>query len=242
MIVNRTFADRMFPNQDPLGKRVRSWRDENLLREIVGVVADVRYFGAGDDIRPLVYVPHGQNAWSTMSIMVRTDRDATNMIAGVRRYVASLDPTLAVANVSTMNQAHSASVARPRFNALVLASFAALALLLASLGIYGVLAYGVAQRAREIGVRMALGARAHDVSRLVLREAAWLVGLGVLLGLVGAYLGARAIGGLLYEIDERDPFTFAVVVGVLALVALVASYLPMRRATRVAPNVALQSE
>jgi putative ABC transport system permease protein len=242
MIVNKTFADRMFPDQNPLGKRVRSWRDENLLREIVGVVSDVRYFGVGDKIRPLVYVPHGQNTWSTMSIMVRSDRGAANMMASIRRYVASLDPALAVADVSTMNQAHSASMARPRFNALLLAGFAALALLLASLGIYGVLAYGVAQRAREIGVRMALGARARDVIRLVLGEAAWLVGLGVLLGLAGAYLGTRALQELLYEIDARDPITFAVVVGVLVLVAVAASYLPMRRATRVAPNVALQGE
>jgi putative ABC transport system permease protein len=242
MIVNQAFIDQMFPGENALGKRVRSWRDENLLREIVGIVPNVRYFAADDEIRPLVYVPHGQNMWSGMSIAIRVSGAPATFGPLIRKEVAALDPNIAVANLSTMSETHRKSIARPRFSAFLLGVFASLALLLATIGIYGVLSYGVSQRTREFGVRMALGARAVDVITLVLREALLLVGIGVVLGLIGALAGARALSTLLFEMDARDPLTFVGVAGLLATIALGASYLPARRATAVAPVTAIRQE
>ncbi|MEX2283912.1 MAG: ABC transporter permease [Gemmatimonadota bacterium] len=242
MIVNQEFAEKMFPGENPLGKRVRSWRDENLLREIVGVVPNVRYFAAGDEIRPLVYVPHGQNTWSSMSLIVRTRSAVESILPLVRKEIKALDPNIALADVTTMEKLRDNSIARPRFNALLLALFAGLALMLATFGIYGVLSYGVSQRTREIGVRMALGARAGDVTRLVLGEALMLVGVGVGIGLLGAFAGARALSTLLFELDARDPATFAVVAILLGAIALAASYVPARRATAVPPVTAIRRD
>jgi putative ABC transport system permease protein len=242
MIVNQRFAELMFPGQDPIGKRVRSWRDENLLREIVGVVANVRYFGAGDEVRGLVYVPHTQNTWSGMSVVVRTSSEPNQLLPLVRREVAALEPNVAVANLSTMRTAYSDSIARPRFGALLLAIFAGLALVLASIGIYGVLSYGVSQRTREIGVRMALGAKATDVVRLVLNEALMLVGAGIGLGLIAAFAVSKSMTSLLFDLDARDPLTFGVVALLLTVIALLASYVPARRATGVQPITALRQE
>jgi predicted permease len=242
MIVNQRFADEMFPGENAIGKRVRSWRDENLLREIVGIVPNVRYFAASDEIRPLVYVPHGQNTWSVMSLLIRTRPGATKIESQIRKAVAALDPNIAVAELTTMEKTRRASIAGPRFNALLLTVFAALALLLATIGIYGVLSYGVSQRTREIGVRMALGARRADVIKLVLREALMLVGVGVTLGLVAAFAGARAFSTLLFELDPRDPLTFGAVAVLLGGIALAASYVPARRATAVAPVTAIRRD
>ncbi len=239
-IVNEEFARRMFPGENAVGKRIRSWRDENLLREIVGVVGNVRYYGANDDLEAIVYVPHTQNTWSTMSVIVRTVRDPNALLPEVRRTVGAMDANIAVANLSTLEEAHSRSIAAPRFNALLLSVFAALALLLATIGIYGVLAYGVSQRVREIGVRMALGARRTDVITMILGEALVLVGVGVGLGLIGALATTRFMGGLLFELNSRDPATFAGVALLLGAVALVASFLPAQRATGVHPMTALR--
>jgi putative ABC transport system permease protein len=239
-IVNQEFVRRMFPNENPIGKRFRSWRDENILREIVGVVGNVRYMGANDETRAIAYVPHTQNAWSTMSVIVRTTRDPRALLPEVRRTVGALDPNIAVANLSTLEEAHSRSIAAPRFNALLLSVFALLALLLATIGIYGVLAYGVSQRVREIGVRMALGARRSDVIALILSEAMVLVGAGLSLGLIGALATTRFLGRLLFELNARDPATFAGVALVLGLVALLASFIPAQRATGVHPMTVLR--
>ena len=242
MIVNQAFVDRMFPGEEPLGKRVRSWRDENLLREIVGVVTNVRYFSASDEIRPLVYVPHGQNTWSSMSAVVRTRDHSPALPSLIRNEVAALDPAIAVADLKTMTETRQEAFARPRFNALLLGIFAGLALLLATIGIYGVLSYGVSQRTREFGVRIALGAGRTDVIRLVLREAILLVGIGLTIGLVAALAGARALTTLLFELNPRDPLTFGGVAALLAVIALAASYIPARRATTVAPVTAIRQD
>jgi putative ABC transport system permease protein len=242
VIVNETMARRMFPNGDALGKRIRSWRDENELREIVGVVQDVRYMGRDDGPRGLVYVPHRQDTWRSMVLAVRTDGDPTRLAGELRDAVWSVDRDLAMANVTTMQQVLVASTAGPRFSMALLGAFAGLAVLLAAVGIYGVLSYSVSSRTHEIGVRMALGAQRGDVLRLVIKQGLALILVGVAAGLAAAYALAHVMANLLYEVSATDPAVFALVPLLLAVVALVACYVPARRATKVDPMVALRYE
>jgi putative ABC transport system permease protein len=245
-IVNEAFARAMFPGEEALGRRAKSWRDENVLREIVGVVQDVRYFGAGDEIRPLVYVPHRQVAWGEMVVTVRAvdpgAGGAPGLAASLRAALATLDKDLAIGDVRTMSQSMTASMARPRFNTLLLSTFAALALLLAAVGLYGIMSYSVVQRTREIGVRIALGARAVDVHRLVLRRTLRLLAFGLLAGTAGALAVTRLMAGLLFEVAPWDQAAFTAGTLILASVAIVAAYLPARRAARVDPMTALRHE
>jgi putative ABC transport system permease protein len=242
MIVNQTFADRMFPGENPIGKRALSSRDEKLLREIVGVVGDVRYFDAADERRAIVYVPHAQNSWSSMRFVLRTTGDPASVVGAARRTIAGIDPELAVAAVATMDDALRTSLARPRFATLLLGVFAGVALVLVAIGLYGVLAYGIAQRTHEIGIRMALGAQQGHVVRMVVREAAAMVGLGLVLGGAGAVALSRVMSSILFETSARDPLTFVAVVVVLSAVGALAVYIPARRATRVDPLIALRTE
>ncbi|HEX7052180.1 MAG TPA: ABC transporter permease [Longimicrobiales bacterium] len=242
MIVNREFARRMFPDGDALGKRVRSWRDENLYREIVGIVGDVRFFGAGDEIRPLVYVPHPQNEWGSMVVVVRTAGDPMTVVGALRDAVRGLDPDLAVDDVQTMDQVFAASVAPRRFGSLLLGTFAGIAVVLAAIGIYGILSFGVTQRTREIGIRMALGARREDVLRMVVREAAVIALVGTVAGLAGALVVSRLLKSLLYQVSATDPVTFGGVVLLLIAVAVAASLAPARRAASVDPATTLRAE
>ncbi|HEV8199644.1 MAG TPA: ABC transporter permease [Candidatus Polarisedimenticolia bacterium] len=257
-IVNEAFARAMFPGEEALGKRAKSWRDENVPREIVGVVQDVRYFGAGDEIRPLFYVPHRQNTWGAMVVTVRAARpgagspgaaapgagtgEAPSLAASLRAAIATLDRDLPIGDVRTMSQTMTDSMARPRFNALLLSTFAALALVLAAVGLYGIVSYSVAQRTREIGVRIALGARTTDVHRLVLGRTLRLLAFGLLAGTAGALAVTRLMAGLLFEVAPWDPAAFAAGSVVLASVAIAAAWLPARRAARVDPMTALRSE
>lgn len=242
-IVNEAFARAMFPGEEALGRRVRSWRDENVLREIVGIVGDVRYFGAADPIRPLFYVPHRQNAWGDMIVTVRSGSSSkTSLVPELRSAIATLDKDLAVGDVRTMSQSMAASIAQPRFNALLLSSFAVVALVLAAVGLYGIVSYSVVQRTREIGVRIALGANAGDVHRLVLRRTLGLLVAGLLAGTAGALAVTRLMAGLLFETGAWDPASFATGSIILASVALLAAYLPARRAARVDPIAALRYE
>jgi putative ABC transport system permease protein len=240
IIVNRLFAERMFPGEDPIGKRVRSWRDENLLREIVGVVGDVRYFSASDSLLGLVYVPHPQNTWSSMILLVRTTADPLALTPAIRGVIDQLDPELAAANVRTMDDVREASLAQPRFSALLFATFAVLALLLAAVGVYGMLSFSVAQRTREIGVRVALGAARRDVVRLIARDSAMVIVPGVILGLLGAWASTRLLRALLFEVEPGDPLTLLGVVMVLVVTAVIASALPTGRASRVQPAAILR--
>jgi putative ABC transport system permease protein len=242
IVVNETLARSMVPGQDPLGKRIRSWRDENQLREIVGVVADVRYFGRDDELHGLVYVPQAQNAWRSMVLNVRTSGDPEAVVGSIRGSIRELDRGIAVANLSTMTRVLERSVAPRRASMTLLAIFAALAALLAAIGLYGVLAQAVVQRTHEIGIRMALGARAGDVARLLVGEGMRLAALGIVIGLAGALVLTRFMRGLLYEVSATDPLTYAGIAALLALVALLACYLPARRAARVDPLVALRHE
>ncbi len=242
IIINETMARRMFHDEDPIGKRIRSWRDENLLREIVGVVQDVRYYGLGDELRGLVYIPHTQNTWRLMLLSVRTTGDAANLIGSIRDQIWSVDKDIAIANPKTMKETLAQSVAPQRFSTLLLAIFAALAMALAAVGIYSVLSYSVTQRAHELGIRMALGARAGDVIRLVVAHGMKLTLTGVAIGLASAFALTRLMKSLLYEVSATDPLTFILIPLILTGVALAASFIPARRATRVDPVEALRHE
>src|SRR5262249_55181590 len=219
IIINQTIARRMFPGESAIGKRIKSWRDENVLREVVGVVEDVRYFGRDDEVRGCVYVPHSQDWWSAMVLTVRTQSDPASAIANIRGAIASVDKDMAVANVSTMVDAMNRSVASRRVSAVLLAAFSVLALVLAVIGIYGVLSYSVGQRTREIGIRIGLGARATDVMRLVVTQGMKLALIGIGVGLAMAFGLTRLMASLLYEVTATDPWTFAVIPLVLAGVA-----------------------
>jgi putative ABC transport system permease protein len=232
----------MFSDQDPLGRRIRSWRDENVLRTIVGVVGDVRYFGREDEQRGLVYVPHAQNAWRSMILNVRTGGEPTQVIASIRDRIRELDKDLAVANLRTMTSILERSVAPRRASTMLLVLFAIVAAVLAAVGLYGVLSQVVAQRVHEIGIRMALGARPEDVWRMILAHGMRLSALGIAIGLVGALGLTRLMRGLLYEVSAADPVTYAGVALLLLAVALLASFLPALRAARVDPMVTLRQE
>jgi len=243
MIVNETFAKRMFGAENPIGKRAMSSRDEKVEREIVGVVRDVKFYGASDSSRALVWVPYAQrNGWSLGVLTVRTRGNPTAVLAAVRRELKTLDGAIALANVATMDEAMQRSMAGDRLLAVLLGAFAGLAVVLAAIGIFGVLSYAMAQRTRELGIRLALGAQRGDVLRLVAKETAPMVAGGVIVGLMAALGLTRFVRTMLYEIRPNDPATFAAVAVTLALVAVVAAFVPARRASRVDPVIAIRSE
>ncbi|HKQ79874.1 MAG TPA: ABC transporter permease [Blastocatellia bacterium] len=242
IIVSETFARRMFPNEDPLGKRIRSWRDENKLREIVGVVRDVKYGGLDDDPSSLVYIPHRQDSWGSLTMIVRTAADPAAATNAVRQAFRAADKETPISNVQTLQKVLADSTARQRFGAWTLGLFAALALSLAGVGIYGVMSYSVAQRTQEIGVRMALGAGTGDVLKLVLRRGLTLILPGIASGLLAAFALTRLMKSLLFGVSATDPLTFAVIALLLTIVALVACLIPARRASKVDPLVALRYE
>jgi putative ABC transport system permease protein len=241
IIVNEKFAKAMFPGENAIGKRVMSSRDERLMREIVAVVRDVKYYGASDSTRALVYVPYAQrNAWHQGIITLRAASNPLGLLPVLRREVKALDPGMALANVMTMEQAMSRSMASDRLVAVLLGAFASLALLLAGIGIFGVLSYMVAQRTRELGIRVALGAQRGDVVRLVARETGPMLGAGIVLGLGIAIVLARFIRSMFYDIQPTDPVTLVGVAVLLGVVGVVAALVPSRRAARVDPVIALR--
>ena len=241
VVINETMARRHWPNEDPIGRRVRiSWDD--LEDEVIGVVGDVKHSGLDAEPRAMTYWPYARNAYGTMTVTVRTAGDTNRVVSSIVGLVRQLDPELVVANVKTMDEVVSNSVAQRRLTMLLLTIFAATALLLAAVGIYGVIAYNVTQRTQEIGIRMALGAQRSDVLGMVVRQALLLVIAGIVLGGAGALVLTRLMEGLLFQVKPGDPITFIVVSSVLAAVALLASYIPGRRATRVDPVIALRAE
>jgi putative ABC transport system permease protein len=243
MIVNETFAKAMFGRDNPIGRRAMSTRDEKVYREIIGVVHDVKYFGARDSTRALVWVPYAQNnAWHQGIITIRARGDALNAIPTLRGELHALDGGIALANVMTMNQAMARSMAGDRMIAVLLTAFATLALTLAAVGIFGILSYTVAQRTHELGIRMALGAQKRDVVQLVLRETLPMVTAGVLVGIVVGVGISRLLESMLYDVRATDPATIVGVALVLCGVGLTAAFLPARRAATVSPIVALRVE
>ena len=242
-VVNETLAAQVFPGQDPLGQRLRLGigTDESDPRifEIVGVVGDVR---ASIPAPPEIYVPHPQQSWSGMSLVVRTSGDPVSLAGVLRREVAALDSEQAIYNVRPLLELLSDSLAARRFIMALLGGFALLGLALATVGVYGVVAESVERRRGEIGLRLAVGADPGDVLRMVLGQAALLAAAGVALGLVAAFALTRVMRGLLFGVSATDPATFAAVAGVLAMAALLASYLPARRAARLDPAAVLREE
>jgi predicted permease len=242
VMINESLAAQMFPGEDPLGKRLKSWRDENLLREVVGIVRDVRYQSRDEDPINLVYVPHTQDTYRSMTLVVHTFSDPNGYTQALREAVWSIDKDLAMANVRTLNKVVDDSSARPRFNTLLLTLFAAVALLLASIGLYGVLSYAVTERTHEIGIRIALGARQQDVLKLVAAQGLKLTLIGVGIGLITAYFLTRLMETLLFDVSGTDTLTLVLVSLLLTGVALVASLVPARRAAKTDPMVALRYE
>lgn len=243
IIVNETMAQRYWPGSGPIGKRVRfnAPLSDAPWMQVVGVVQDVKH-----DLQTPVttdyYLPHAQDVWSSMVLVARTKGDPLSVAAEMRQQVWSIDKDQPVFDVQTMEQVRAFSVSLYSFSAGSLGIFAAIALLLAAIGIYGVMSYAVMQRTQEIGIRMALGARAVDVLKLVVRNGMSLALIGVVAGLVGAFAMTRLLQSLLFGVTPTDALTFGVVTFGLLLVALLACYLPARRATRVDPLVALRYE
>jgi putative ABC transport system permease protein len=243
MLINETLARRHFPGEDPVGRRLTiTFGDEPAMREIVGVVGDVKHRGLTNESGSEVYVPYLQLPLTGMNIVARTLGDPLSIVAAIRNESFAVDRNQPVANIRTMEQYLADSVARPRFNTVLLGLFAALALALAVVGIYGVMSYFVAQRTHEIGIRMAMGARSCDVLRMVVRQGMSLTMIGLVIGLTLAFAATRLLTSLLYGVGPTDPSTFVVISSLFALVALLACYIPARRAAKVDPIVALRHE
>ncbi|HEX3249619.1 MAG TPA: ABC transporter permease [Pyrinomonadaceae bacterium] len=238
-IVSQQLVDVVFPNEEPLGKRLVS-EIGNQAYEIIGVVGDIRHRSLGEQPFAAMYFPTRNS--NRTNLVIRTQGDPLSLVAAVRKEVQALDPDQPIAAVKRMSDWLESSVAEPRYRTTLLGMFAALAMILAATGIYGVMSYSVAQRTHEIGIRMALGARQLDVLKLVVRQGMLLTLVGVALGLLGAFALTRVMESLLFEVTAKDPFTFAVVAALLIAVAFIACFIPARRATKVDPLVALRYE
>jgi putative ABC transport system permease protein len=243
VIINEALAQKYFPNEDPLGKRLLiPLRPPLVPTEIIGVVGNVRHTQLDQAVEPMSYWPMAQQPSSFMTFTLRTRGEAATVAAAVRNIVQTLDPQQPVGELRTLASLVGNSIARQRFNALLLAVFAVVALLLAGVGIYGVMSYAVSARTHEIGVRVSLGATATDILRLVLKWGMTLALLGVASGLLAAVALTRLLKDLLFGVGATDPLTFALIGLLLVSVALLACYLPARRATRVDPLMALRHE
>jgi putative ABC transport system permease protein len=246
-IINQAFADKYLHGVNPLGQKaaiyMKSLSETELQpSEIIGVVGDVHQMGLDTVPEPTVYWPHPELVMSGMTILVRTANDPRLIAPAARAALQQLDPELPLAGVATMDQLLADSLSRSRFTMLLLGIFAAVALVLAAVGIYGLIAYSVTQRTQELGIRIALGAQRRDVLRLVLTQGTRLTLLGVAVGVLAALALSRLLSTLLFAISAADPLTFAAVAGLLAFVALLACFIPARRATRVDPIIALRYE
>jgi putative ABC transport system permease protein len=241
-IVNEAFARKYLAGEDPLGIRFRIGSRKQPPRVIVGVVGDVREMGLSEPPAPLVYVPHAQVPWRYATLMVRTSGNPIGMAAVARETISGLDPLLPVEEVGTLDDVVSASVGSRRFAATLIGLFASLALLLAAVGLYGVMAYAAEQRRREVGIRIALGARSTEVVRLFVGEGARLAILGAVAGILLAIAATRLLASQLYDVKPGDPLTLGLAAAILIAVSIASAYLPARRASRVDPIAALRSE
>ena len=247
VIVSDKFARQFFPGENPIGKRIHpgisTWNDEDsTMREIIGVVADIHNRALNADPKPVYYLPQSQVPFTELAMVVKTSNDPHALISSATREVQAMDSELPVFSVKTMDEYVSSSVAAPRFNTTLLSIFAAVALVLTIIGLYGVMSYSVAQRTNEIGIRMALGAQTRDVLGMIVKDGVKIVGIGLLLGIGGALLLTRLLETLLFGVTTRDPVTFLFIAALLSLVAMLACCIPAFRATRVDPLEALRCE
>jgi putative ABC transport system permease protein len=243
-VISEEMARRYFPGRDPIGRRIKvsgPGLPNNPWYEVIGIVGDVKYTGLQDDHAPVYYRAYAQDANMRMFLIVRSSAGA-GLAPLLQREIQTFDADVILTKVTTMEDALAESIAGPRFRMLLITAFATVALLLAATGIYGVMAYSVAQRTHEMGLRLALGAARADVLRLVMGQAARLAVAGIMLGLIGALLLTRWMTTLLYRVEPTDPATFAAVATVLACIALIASALPARRAMRIDPIIALRQD
>jgi len=243
LILSESLARALFPNEDPIGKQL--WTPGPPTKDlptVIGVVGDIRHEGLDKQVTPQVYAPFQQFAQSSMMLVVHTSGDPLSLASAARSQILSLDKEAPVYEVETMDSRMSNSVAPRRFNLLLLGSLAFLALSLSAVGVYGVIAYAASQRTQEIGIRMALGARGGDVLRMLIKQGMVQIAIGVVLGLTGAWVLTRLMKNLLFRVGATDPLTFASVAVVLTAVALLACYIPARRAARVDPMQALRYE
>jgi predicted permease len=246
VIINEALARRYFSDENPVGRQV----DLMGPREIVGIVGDIKPQGLDSEPQPEMYLPYHQfgrmlmmqGPLSAMSVVVRTAGDPLTLVEPIRSRVASIDPQLPIFNISTMERRISDSVAQPRFYATLFGIFAGLAVILAAVGVYGVLSYHVAQCTRELGIRMAMGAQRSNVLHLVLRQGVVLAVCGIIIGLAGAWGTSRFLTSLLFGVTPTDPTTYAGIAVLMVVIAVIAAYIPARRATAVDPVVALRYE
>ena len=244
VVIGKSLADKVFAGRDPIGRRLVYSAGQAPAVQIVGVVGDVTIAGLDEAVRPVLYYPYKQSAGLATSLVIRTNADPARLASSIRNEIRTLEPDVAIFNVHAMEELISDSPAAfmRRFPALLISIFAGVALLLASIGIYGVVSYSVSQQTHHIGVRMALGAQASDILKMVLKQGLLLALAGISIGVVAALALMRLLRSLLYEVQTTDGSTFALVVGTLFLVTLFACYLPARRATKVDPLVALRYE
>lgn len=243
VVVNEEFVRTNLPGQNPLGKRVTiNMKDEDVPTEIIGVVGDTKHLGLDSENEELAYWPHPELVYSSMTMVIRTKGEATSIAPAAREVIRNIDPEQPIGEVNTMEGLLATSVARSSFNTVLLGVFSLVALVMAAVGIYGVMSYSVQQRTHEIGLRMALGAQQGDVLRLVIKQGIFLGLTGVGTGLLVSFGLTRLIVSLLFEVPATDPRTFAAVATGLFLITLIACYIPARRATKVDPLVALRYE
>ena len=245
-IINQTMARRFWPGQEALGKRFQfpTGRDaeRTAMIEVVGIARDSKYVTLGEDPIPFAYIPFRQEYTPAMTLFLHTAADPAGIMPMVRREVRAMDAGLPIFNVQPLAQQIGNSLFLARMGAWLLGVFGLLALLLASVGIYGVISYSVSQRTHEIGIRLALGAQRADILKMVLRQAMVLILLGMAIGMAVAFAATRLIVSLLYRVSAADPVIFAGIALLLAVVALLACYVPARRAMRIDPLVALRYE
>ncbi len=242
VVISETLARKFFPDTNPIGRRFKEGgidRTANPWMEIVGVVGDVKYEGLDTPTAPAFYLPYAQSPTRDMALVLKTALPSTDAAAAVRRELGAIDPDIPLAQISTLENLVNESIAQPRFRTSLLGVFSGVALLLAAIGIYGVIAYSVAQRTQEIGIRMALGAQRSDVLRLIIRQGMVLTAIGIALGIVGALFLTRLMESLLFGVGAADPITFSLIALLLGAVSLLACWLPARRAARLNPITAL---
>lgn len=242
VIISKTLADQMFPASNAVGKYIRSWRDDNKPREIVGVVSDVKVGSLDERPQGSAYVPHAQDPWGLMAFVVRTNGDPHQYTSLVQHELEALNPNIAMGHVKTMAAIHDDALAQSRFSMMLMFGFAAIALVLATVGLFGVTAYTVSQQSREIGIRMALGGNRVAIVRLVLWQASKMVGIGFVVGIAVSLLASRALEGVLYQVQPFDSAVYSSVMIALTFAAAAGVFVPARRAVTVDPAQVLRHD